>query len=139
MAAVPLAMKHLREQVQGAPIFIVGYSNGGALALQYTLTSLQDNSLPSVKGLILLSPEIGITKLAALSAWQEKLGHLLLLEKLAWNSISPEYDAYKYNSFALNVTKSDHQIGQSGPFAAHAAYPCIPIGRGCDHYRTSTG
>ena len=109
-AAVKLAMRHLRAQANDAPLYIVGYSNGGALAVQYALTSLQDESLPVVQGLVLLSPEIGVTKLAALAVWQERLGHLLGLEKLAWNSILPEYDAFKYGSFALNAGKQAHLL-----------------------------
>ena len=59
---------------------------------------------------MLLSPEIGITPLAALASWQERLGHLLGLSKLAWNSILPEYDPYKYQSFALNAGKQAYEI-----------------------------
>ena len=109
-AAVKLGMRHLRAQVNDAPLYIVGYSNGGALAVQYTLTSLKDDTLPMPQGLVLLSPEIGVTKLAALAVWQERLGHLLGMEKLAWNSIQPEYDTFKYGSFALNAGKQAHLI-----------------------------
>jgi len=95
-AAVRLAVRHLREQVGDRPLLIVGYSNGGALAVHYALEAMEDDRLPLPEQLILLSPEIGITKLAALASWQERMGHLLGLGKLAWNSILPEYDPYKY-------------------------------------------
>jgi alpha-beta hydrolase superfamily lysophospholipase len=111
-AAVRLAMDELYEKAAGVPLYIVGYSNGGALAVQYTLGSLADNSLKTVNGLILISPEIGISKFAALAKWQERLGHLLGLEKLAWNSLSPEYDPWKYGSFALNAGKQAYRITQ---------------------------
>ncbi len=111
-AAVRLAMSELQEKSAGAPLYIVGYSNGGALAVQYVLDSLADESLKPVDGLILISPEIGITKFAALAKWQERLGHLLGLEKLAWNSILPEYDPWKYGSFALNAGKQAYRITQ---------------------------
>lgn len=111
-AAVRLAMIELREKSAGSPLYIVGYSNGGALAVQYTLDSLTDDSLRLVDGLVLLSPEIGISKLAALAIWQERLGHLLGLEKLAWNSLLPEYDPWKYGSFALNAGKQAYLITQ---------------------------
>jgi len=111
-AAVRLTMKELREKSNGAPLYIVGYSNGGALAVQYTLNSLTDENLKIVDGLVLLSPEIGVSKLAALAIWQERLGHLLGLEKLAWNSLLPEYDPWKYGSFALNAGKQAHLITQ---------------------------
>jgi alpha-beta hydrolase superfamily lysophospholipase len=111
-AAVRLAMKELQDKSAGAPLYIVGYSNGGALAVQYTLDSLTDESLKIVDGLVLLSPEIGISKLAALAKWQERLGHLLGLEKLAWNSLLPEYDPWKYGSFALNAGNQAYLITQ---------------------------
>jgi len=109
-AAVELTLQHLNKQTHGAPLYIVGYSNGGALAVQYALGSLNDKNLPTLNGIVLLSPEIGLTKLAALAVWQERLGHLLGLEKLAWNSILPEYDPYKYGSFALNAGKQAYLL-----------------------------
>jgi len=111
-AAVRLAVSELEEKSTGVPLYIVGYSNGGALAVQYTLHSLSDESLRTVDGLILMSPEIGISKLAVLAKWQERLGHLLGLEKLAWNSLLPEYDPWKYGSFALNAGKQAYEITQ---------------------------
>ncbi len=109
-AAVRLAMQHLRVQVKDGQLYMVGYSNGGALSVQYALSSLEDESLPRPQGLVLLSPEIGVTKLAALAVWQERLGRVLGMEKLAWNSILPEYDPFKYGSFALNAGKQAHLI-----------------------------
>lgn len=102
-AAVQLAVRHLAVQSKGQPLYIVGYSNGGALAVNYELETLEDDSLPSVDRLTLISPEIGLTKVAAFAVWQARLGRLLGLDKLAWNSLQPEYDPYKYGSFAVNA------------------------------------
>ena len=96
-------MRHLREAMGERPVYIVGYSNGGAIAVHYTLAALADSSLPMPAGVVLLSPEIGITRLAGLAKWQSRLGKVLGLRKLAWNSIGPEYDPFKYQSFALNA------------------------------------
>jgi len=122
-AAVRLAMKELQEKSGGRPLYIVGYSNGGALAVQFSLDSLADSSLATVDGLILMSPEIGITKLAVLVQWQLGLGSLLGHEKLAWSSILPEYDPWKYGSFALNAGKEAYRITQQiqQQITAHAA------------------
>ncbi len=109
-AVVKLAVHHVRERIGNKPLFIIGYSNGGALAVQYALTTLEDSTLPKVQGLVLLSPEIGVTKLAMLAVWQERLGHLLGMQKLAWNSIQPEYDTFKYGSFALNAGKQAYEL-----------------------------
>jgi alpha-beta hydrolase superfamily lysophospholipase len=111
-AAVRLAMRELQGKSVSVPLYIVGYSNGGALAVQYSLDSLTDESLKTVDGLILISPEIGISKIAVLAKWQERLGHLLGLEKLAWNALLPEYDPWKYGSFALNAGNQAYRITQ---------------------------
>lgn len=102
-AAVRLAMIHLKEKTNNKPLYIIGYSNGSALAVYYALISLEKADLPKAEGLILVSPAIGVTKLAAFAVWQARLGHLLGLDKLAWNSIELEYDPFKYNSFAVNA------------------------------------
>lgn len=102
-AAVVLAMRHLREQVPDRPLYIIGYSNGGALAMYYALSTLEDSGLPPIERLVLISPEIGVTRMAALAIWQERIGRLLGLKKLAWTAISPEYDPFKYCSFPVNA------------------------------------
>jgi len=61
---------------------------------------------------VLVSPSIGITPAAALAVWKRRLGLLPGLEKLAWNSILPEYDPFKYGSFALNAGKQAYLITQ---------------------------
>jgi alpha-beta hydrolase superfamily lysophospholipase len=102
-AAVRIAVAHVAEKTKGKPLHIIGYSNGGALAVDYALVSANDPSLPQITSLVLLSPEIGVSKAAALAVWQARLGLLLGLDKLAWNSLLPEYDPYKYGSFAVNA------------------------------------
>lgn len=109
-AAVRLAVHHLAEQNGERPIHIVGYSNGAALAVQYALSTLGDPALPRVDSLVLLSPEIGVTPAAAMAIWQARLGQLLGLEKLAWNNILPEYDPFKYNSFAINAGDVSYRL-----------------------------
>lgn len=109
-AAVRLAVAHLQEQVAGRPLYIVGYSNGAALAVHYALSTLEDRTLPRVEHLVLISPAIGVTRAAAFAVWQSRIGHLLGLEKLAWNSILPEYDPFKYGSFAVNAGDMTYRL-----------------------------
>ena len=109
-AAVRLAVRHLAERHPGLPIHIVGYSNGAALAVNYALATLTDGGLPAVDRLVLVSPEIGVSSIAALAVWQARLGRLLGLEKLAWNEILPEYDPFKYGSFAVNAGDLSHRL-----------------------------
>jgi pimeloyl-ACP methyl ester carboxylesterase len=102
-AAMRLAVSHLAAKAPGQPIYLVGYSTGGALAVHYALATLDDPNLPRVERIALLAPAIGITPVAALAVWQARLGSLPGLDKLAWNDILPEYDPFKYNSFAVNA------------------------------------
>ncbi|MDX1554643.1 MAG: alpha/beta fold hydrolase [Xanthomonadales bacterium] len=109
-AAVRLAVEHLRRRHPGVPLHIVGYSNGAALAVHHALIAIDDPAIPQADRLVLLSPEIGITSVAAFAVWQGRLGYLLGLDKLAWNSIHPEYDPFKYNSFAINAADLSYRI-----------------------------
>jgi len=109
-AAVRLAMRHLRTKVGERPLYLVGYSNGGALALHYVLSGMEDSTLPKITGMVLISPSIGVTRIAALAKWQARLGRFLGLKKLEWNSILPEYDPFKYNSFAVNAGDQVYRI-----------------------------
>lgn len=102
-AAVRLAMHHMKSAMGERPILIVGYSNGAALALNYDLEAIEDATLPVPAGLVLMSPEIGISRAAAYANWQAWAGDLLGLDKLAWSSVLPEFDPFKYNSFAVNA------------------------------------
>ena len=111
-AVVRLAVEELQQKSSSRSLYIVGYSNGGALAVQYALDAVADSSLAAVDGLILMSPEIGISKLAVLAEWQLLLGSLLGHEKLAWSSLLPEYDPWKYGSFALHAGKEAYRITQ---------------------------
>jgi len=101
IAAVQLAMHHMKTVMGDRPIFIVGYSNGAALALNYEIEAIEDATLPPPAGLVLLSPEIAISRAAAFASWQARIGDFLGLDKLAWSSVLPEFDPFKYNSFAV--------------------------------------
>lgn len=103
-AAVKLAMDHVNRQIgTQQALYILGYSMGAAQAVNYSLDALQDKSLRRADAMVLISPAIGVSGVAALAVWQARLSILPGLHKLAWNSIGPEYDPYKYNSFAVNA------------------------------------
>lgn len=109
-AAVRLAMAELRRQAGDGPLFIVGYSMGGALAVEYALGVLDGSGAPPVRGVVLVSPAIGVARVAALAVWQSRIGRLLGLDKLEWNSLGPEYDPFKYGSFAVNAGHQVHRL-----------------------------
>jgi hypothetical protein len=102
-AAVQLAARDAASRVRDGSLIVVGYSTGAALATEYALTALEDDSLPRASNLILFAPAIGVPPIAALAPVQKALAALPGLEKLGWTGILPEYDPYKYNSFPVEA------------------------------------
>jgi alpha-beta hydrolase superfamily lysophospholipase len=110
-AATRLAAKHLRAKAgPGAPLVLVGYSTGGALAVEYALATLQGEPLPRASGLVLLSPAIGVSAVAAVAAWPGRIARWTGWQKLAWTATPPEFDPYKYNGFTTNAADQVYQL-----------------------------
>lgn len=102
-AVVRVAMRELRSRVgAGKPIHLLGYSNGAALALDYTLDALGDTNLPMPQRLVLVSPMIGLRPFASMSRWLPLFAGFDYFEKSRWIDILPEFNPYKYNSFPTN-------------------------------------
>lgn len=87
------------------PLHLVGYSNGGALAMKYALDSLDSPPLRKPQRLILLSPMIGVTSFARFAGLAGLPAMLPAFAKAAWLNINPEYNPYKYNSFPVNAAR----------------------------------
>ncbi len=65
MAATRLAVREATRLAGDAvPLHLVGYSNGGALAMKYALDALDALTLRKPQQLVLLSPMIGVTAFA---------------------------------------------------------------------------
>jgi len=109
-AVVKIGMKRLKDKVGSKPIHIMGYSTGAPLALNYTLTALEDDTLTLPESLIFYSPAIGVSPAAPFAIWQSRMGHLLGLPKLEWNALAPEFDPFKYGSFAVNAGDQVYRI-----------------------------
>jgi alpha-beta hydrolase superfamily lysophospholipase len=109
-AAVQLATQHLASQLADKPLHIIGYSTGAPLALNFALDAEQGLASPMPSSLVLISPAIGISPAAALATWKRRLSLVPGLEGLAWLGIEPEFDPYKYNSFATNAGEQVHRL-----------------------------
>ncbi len=112
-AVVRLGMDRLAAKVGHKPLHIVGYSNGAPLAINYSLDSLDDKSSPLPTSLILISPAIGVHPMAELAGMKDGLSRIPGLGSLAWLSVQPEFDPYKYNSFATNAGAQVHRVTRS--------------------------
>jgi alpha-beta hydrolase superfamily lysophospholipase len=104
LAAVRLGMRHLRATIgANKPLVLVGYSNGGALVLKYALDVLEGSGDPQAERIVLLSPMVGVAPFAWLTRVISVLGPVPAFEKARWLDVYPEYNPYKYNSFAANA------------------------------------
>lgn len=107
-AAVRIAARDVAARVApGQPFYVGGYSSGGTLVLQYALDALQDNALRRPDRVLLLSPAIELTRVAALAEVIDifTLVPIPVLDKARWQAIAPEFDPYKFNSFPVNASR----------------------------------
>jgi len=114
LAVAELGAREVRARTgPGKPFHIAGYSNGGALALKYAMDRVEpgaDDALPSPDRLVLVSPMIGIGRLAALSRLMPLLGGIPYFEKSRWLDVQPEFNPFKYNSFPVNAVRQSWLI-----------------------------
>jgi alpha-beta hydrolase superfamily lysophospholipase len=113
VAAVRLAMEHLGAELAGKPVHMVGYSTGAALALDFALSAAEGDVSPAPASLVLISPAIRIHPAAALARFKNGLSVVPGMGGLAWLQVLPEFDPYKYNSFATNAGSVVHRLTRS--------------------------
>jgi alpha-beta hydrolase superfamily lysophospholipase len=110
-AATRLAMREARRLAgDGKPLHLVGYSNGGALALQYTLDAVSGQDLDVPSRVILVSPMIGLTRFAryaGIAGWPALLPRF---SKSAWLDLVPEFNPFKYNSFPVHAARESYEL-----------------------------
>ncbi|WP_428663870.1 alpha/beta hydrolase [Reyranella sp.] len=110
-AATRLAVREaVRRAGPSKPLHIVGFSNGGALALKYALDAIEDARLARPDRLILISPMIGITSFARFVGIAALPALLPAFAKAAWLGIVPEFNPFKYNSFPINGARQTHRL-----------------------------
>jgi len=113
-AAVRIAYDHLVETVgDDTRIFVAGYSNGGALALDLALGTVAGDEVRTPDQIVLFSPAIGITRAAALARIHRLISWMPWFNKLGWGGIEPEYDPFKYTSFHNDAGYQTHVLTKS--------------------------
>jgi alpha-beta hydrolase superfamily lysophospholipase len=112
-AAVRIGMAHLDEKVNGKPVHMIGYSTGAPLSLEFALDAMEGKSTPVPGSLILVSPAIGIHPAAGLASFKDWLSNIPGLDGMAYTQIQPEFDPFKYNSFATNAADVVHGLTRS--------------------------
>ncbi|MGH6624164.1 MAG: alpha/beta hydrolase, partial [Burkholderiaceae bacterium] len=111
MAATRLAIREARRRVPApAPLQLVGFSNGGALAMKYALDAIEDPRLPRADRLVLVTPMIGITRFARFAGLAGLPAILPPFANAAWLSVVPEFNPFKYNSFPVNGARQSYRL-----------------------------
>ncbi len=111
MAATRLAVREARRRIgPSRPLHIVGFSNGGALAMKYALDAIENPELTRPDRLVLISPMIGITRFARFAGLAALPAIFPAFAKAAWLSVVPEFIPFKYNSFPVNGATQSHRL-----------------------------
>ncbi len=114
VAATRLAVGEARRPAGAdVPFHLVGYSNGGALAMKYALDALEDPALAMPDRIVLLSPMIGVTAFARFAGVLGWPAVIPAFAKTAWLGIEPEYNPFKYNSFPVNGARQSSLLSRA--------------------------
>lgn len=114
LAATHLAVKEAQRYIdKDQPLHLVGYSNGAALAVMYTLETLDNPAFPKIDQLVLISPMIGVTSFARFAGVAGLPAIFPAFAKAAWVDVIPEYNPFKYNSFPVNGARQSYELTTS--------------------------
>lgn len=113
-AAVRIAVRHA-VSLQGGDqkLLLVGYSNGGLMAVDYALNCGGEvEDLPCPDGLVLMSPSIGVSSLAAVANIHSVISWIPYFEKSKWQTILPEIDPFKFTSFPMRAAWEIYRLAR---------------------------
>ncbi|GAB2946678.1 alpha/beta hydrolase [Hafnia psychrotolerans] len=111
LAATRLAVREARRAAGAdVPLQLVGFSNGGALAMKYTLDTLDDSALTRPSRVVLISPMIGITRFARFAGYAGWPAIFPAFAKTAWLNVMPEFNPFKYNSFPVKAARQSYLL-----------------------------
>ncbi len=104
-AAVRVAARDLKRRLPGGvPMVVAGFSNGGALTVNYAVNAIEEESLPVPDRLVLVSPMIGITPLAEIARYHDWIAGVSGDERAHWSAVNAAIDPYKYASWPMNAS-----------------------------------
>jgi alpha-beta hydrolase superfamily lysophospholipase len=111
VAAVRIAVRHAIDLEGGdQQLLLVGYSNGGLMAVDYALHCEDIAELACPDGLVLMSPAIAITPMAAVANLHAAISWMTYFEKSKWLSILPEVDPFKFTSFPSRAAWETYKL-----------------------------
>jgi alpha-beta hydrolase superfamily lysophospholipase len=113
-AATRLSVREARRLAgPSVPLHVIGFSNGGALAMKYALEAASDKTLARPDKIILIAPMIGITSLARFAGVMGWPAVFPRFAKAAWLGVVPEFNPFKYNSFPVNGARQSSLVARA--------------------------
>ena len=114
MATTRMAVREAQSHIGSEqPLHIVGYSNGGALAMKYALEAIDNPQLRKPSRVVLLSPMIGVTRFARFAGLAGLPALLPSFAQAAWLGVDPEFNPFKYNSFPVNGARQSYRLSSA--------------------------
>ena len=114
MATTRMAVREAQAHIQSdQPLHMVGYSNGGALAMKYTLEAIDNPQLRKPDRVVLLSPMIGVTRFARFAGLAGLPAVFPAFAQAAWLGVDPEFNPFKYNSFPVNGARQSYRLSSA--------------------------
>ena len=108
-AATRLAVREARRLAgPSVPLHLIGFSNGGALAMKYALEAAADKALAHPDRIVLIAPMIGITSLARFAGVMGWPAVFPAFAKAAWLGVVPEF-----NSFPVNGARQSSLVARA--------------------------
>ncbi len=113
-AATRLAVREAQRRAgPSTPLHLIGFSNGGALAMKYALEAASDKTLARPDRIVLISPMIGVTSLARFAGVMGWPAVFPTFAKAAWLGIVPEFNPFKFNSFPVNGARQSSLVARA--------------------------
>ena len=110
-ATVRIAVRHAMRLAGEEPsLVLVGYSNGGLLAIDYALRCEEYADLACPDRLVLMSPAIAVSRAAIVTNLHSLISWIPYFEKFQWLSIMPEVDPFKFTSFPKRAAWETYQV-----------------------------
>lgn len=110
-ALVRIAARGLRERIPPeTPFIVAGFSNGGALTVQYAANALLEGNAPVPDAIFLASPMMAITPLAEITRFHDWIAGVSGDERAHWSAINAPIDPYKYTSWPMNASVQAFQM-----------------------------
>ncbi|MBT8078390.1 MAG: alpha/beta fold hydrolase [Gammaproteobacteria bacterium] len=113
LAAARIAIRHAMSRLAADhELLLVGYSNGGLIALNYALSCGDFDGMRCPDRMLFLSPAISVTRSAAVANWHSAISWIPYFERFKWLGVYPEIDPFKFTSFPKKTGWEIHTLSK---------------------------